>query len=173
MRLIAILFLVLCAAVSLGSDKDAKKQQKQELKHAAANVPSVQIEASADKVKAMVLSRINTSTGFSLMGDSSYQLKFSREVRWASTWDALAMESTSGRPTKEELSLTFVESQGTTTVTSDRFVVREGNGGQTQRDNTNHIGKWNLELQQFLDQVKQDIEVPESTSEAAASARSN
>jgi hypothetical protein len=72
----------------------------------------------------------------------------------------MALESTSSRPTKEELSLTFVELQGKTVISTDRAVVREGGMGNTQRDSVNHIGRWNLELQSFLDGIKKDLETP-------------
>ncbi|MGB9073567.1 MAG: hypothetical protein WCC22_13075 [Terriglobales bacterium] len=137
-----------------------QKEEKELAKQAAGSIPSVEIAAPVDKVKALILTRITQQLDFTLFNDSTYQLKSRRNVRWASTWDALALESTSSRPTKEELALTFVDLHGKTTVSSDRAVVREGEIGNTQRDSTNHIGKWNLELQQFLDRIKRDLEMP-------------
>lgn len=178
MRTSLALILVLCLmgtgmAQVKGTNEEKKQREadykrdqkaaKELAKQAARSIPSAEIAAPIDKVKALILSRITPRMNFTLYSDSTYQLKFRRNVQWASTWDALALESTSSRPTKEELALTFVDLQGKTMVSSDRSVVREGERGNTQEDNTNHIGKWNLELQQFLDRIKSDLEAPPVT----------
>jgi hypothetical protein len=142
--------------------KEQEKQQKKEHKRreqlAAVSVPFVGIKAPADKIKAAILARIGQWGGFTLVGDSQYQLKFQRVARWPNAWAALSMESTSSRPTKEGLAFTFVESDGKTQISTDRSVTRESNYGNTQTDPANNIGKWNLELQEFLDAVRDDLE---------------
>jgi len=152
--------------------KEWQKKEKELTKQAASSIPSVEIFAPVDKVKALILMRMTPRTDFTLFSDSSYQLKFRRNAKWPSFWTGMVLESTSSRPTKEELVLTFVELQGKTTVSSEHGVVREGEAGNTQRDTTNHIGQWNLELQRVLDGVKRDLEISPASPANNASAPS-
>lgn len=140
------------------AEKQGAKERKEREREAASSTPSVSIKAPADKVKVFIISRIDQWGGFSLVADSNYQLRFQRNVRWANVWDGLAHESTSSRPTKEGLALTFLEENGVTTISSDRSVTRESNYGNTQTDSMNRIGKWNLELQHFLNDAKDHLE---------------
>jgi hypothetical protein len=55
------------------SSKQYKKEQKELAKQAARLVPSAEIAAPADKVKALILTRIS-QLDFALINDSAYQL---------------------------------------------------------------------------------------------------
>lgn len=147
-------------------EKQEKKERKQRESLAAFQIPFVTVQGSPDKAKAEILARIGSWGGFTLISDSNYQLRFQREVRWASFMDGMAHESTSSRPTKETLALTFVEREGRTNISTDRSVTRESNYGNTQTDSMNNSGKWNLELQSFLDEIRDEVGKQASASTA-------
>jgi hypothetical protein len=144
-----------------------KEKQKEAIRAAALTVPSVQISAPAERVRALVIQRINASLGFNLSGgDGKYLLVFSRQPQYNDFGTTMRFKSVGSNVAEtEQLSLTFVEVDGKTSISSDRefhaeFIARRVN-------KANDVGKWNLELQRFLDDVKYQLEVLEAPKAAA------